>query len=150
MGHLAWAEPAPEPLEHAHLAVTCGDWQGKLASDRALATKPHLACSHGPSLRPFRGIISKFEPSRGPLTVMIADIKFRLFCFSCKLLAFQAEICQMTAGGWPSISKREDCLYTPTCIETVANQATVAASVVPSWLENGFIVITETCTPFTL
>ena len=67
----------------------------------------------------FRGIISKFEPSREPLTVMIADIKCRLFCFSCKLLAFHAEMCQMTADGWPSILKREGSLYTPTCIETV-------------------------------
>ena len=25
----------------------------------------------------------------------------------------------MTADGWPSRLKSEDCLYTPTCIETV-------------------------------
>ena len=67
----------------------------------------------------FRGIISKFEPSREPLTVMIADIDCELFCFSCKLLAFHAKMCQMTAGVWPYILEREDSLHTPTCIETV-------------------------------
>ena len=51
---------------------------------------------------------------------MIADINCDLFCFSCELLAFHAEMSQMTADGWPSILEREGSLYTPTCIETVA------------------------------
>ena len=34
--------------------------------------------------------------------------------------AFHAEMCQMTADGWPSVLERRDSLYTPTCIEKVA------------------------------